>query len=70
MPRRVVSATVDAEIAEKLDRIAAETQRKKSYFVNLALTQYFEEIEDNELALRRWDDDSVTIQEARRELGL
>ena len=70
MPRRVVSATVDAEIAQKLDRIAAETQRKKSYFVNLALTQYFEEIEDNELALRRWDGDSVAIQEARRELGL
>jgi predicted DNA-binding protein len=70
MARRIVSATVDEELAAKLAAIAAETHRKKSYFVNEALRAYFEEIEDCDVALNRKGGDSVSVEEARRELDL
>ena len=53
MATKPISITVDEELADKLNKIAADTNRKKSYFVNQALREYFEEIEDYELALAR-----------------
>ena len=34
MATKVLSATIDEELARKLDELASETHRKKSYFVN------------------------------------
>ena len=65
-----ISATVDEAIAAKLERIAAETHRKKSYFVNQALKEYFEQLEDLEVANSRRGGDSVPLDEAKRVLGL
>jgi len=44
MPTKPMCITIDAELAAKLERIASETHRKKSYYVNQALKEYFEEI--------------------------
>jgi predicted DNA-binding protein len=57
-------------LAEKLAKIAEDTHRKKSYFVNKALQEYFEEIEDLELALERRGGKSTPIDTAKEELGL
>jgi predicted DNA-binding protein len=67
---RPISITIDAELAEKLAKIAEDTHRKKSYFVNKALQEYFEEIEDLELALERRGGKSTPIEKARQELDL
>ena len=70
MATRVVSASIDEALAEKLDRVAADTNRKKSYFINQALKEYFEELEDYEIALVRRGGAATPLDEAERELGL
>lgn len=70
MATKPISITIDKALAEKLERIASETHRKKSYYVNQALKEYFEEIEDYELALKRQGGESVPMSEAKEELGI
>lgn len=70
MATRVLSATVDETLAERLDHLAAETSRKKSYFVNQALKEYFIALDDYEIALRRRGGAATPIAKARKELGL
>ena len=70
MPTRVVSATIEEVLAEKLEKIATETNRKKSYFVNQALKEYFEQLEDYEIALERKHGPSTSLKQAERDLGL
>ena len=53
MATRVVSASIDEGLAEKLDQVAADTNRNKSYFIDQALRENFEELEDYEIALAR-----------------
>lgn len=70
MATKPISITIDEVLAEKLARIAEDTHRKKSYFVNQALKEYFEEIEDLELASKRRGGKSTPINKAKEELGL
>jgi len=70
MATRVLSATVDESLAERLERLASETSRKKSWFVNQALKEYFAALDDCEIALERKGGASTTLPNARKELGL
>ena len=70
MATKPISITVDEALAEKLSKIAEDTHRKKSYFVNKALQEYFEEIEDLEIALKRSGGKSTPICKAKEKLGL
>ncbi len=70
MAKRAVSASIDEELAAQLDRVAADTNRKKSYFVNQALKEYFEVVRDREIALARSGGASTRLDEAERDLGL
>ena len=70
MATKTISATVDEDIVKKLDILAKETHRKKSYFVNQALLEYFEAIEDCEIALSRRGGVTVPLDEAKKELGI
>ena len=70
MAMRVVSATVDEGLAERLENLAAETSRKKSYFVNQALKEYFLALDDFEIALKRRGGAATPIERAKEELGL
>jgi predicted transcriptional regulator len=70
MATKPISVTIDETLAKKLDNIAAETHRKKSYYVNQALKEYFEELEDIELALSRKGGEPVPLGKARQELGI
>ena len=69
MATRVVSASIDEALAKRLDQVAADTNRKKSYFINQALKEYFEELEDYEVALSRRGGTSTPVEDAERELG-
>ena len=69
MPTRVVSATVDEAIANRLEFLASETSRKKSYFVNQALKEYFEALDDYEVALKRRGGATTPLDRAAKELG-
>lgn len=70
MAKRVVRASIDEELAAQLDRVATDTNRKKSYFVNQALKEYFEAVKDHEIALVRRGGASTPLDEAERDLGL
>ena len=70
MATKPISITIDEVLADKLNKIAVDTNRKKSYFVNQALREYFEEIEDYELALERRGGNSTPISKAKETLGL
>ena len=70
MATKLLSTTIDEKLAEKLTKIATETNRKKSYFVNKALKEYFEEIEDYEIALKRKDGIAIDFKHAKIELDL
>jgi len=70
MATKPISITIDEALAEKLSKIAEDTHRKKSYFVNRALEEYFEEIEDLEIALKRRGGKSTPISKAKEELSL
>jgi len=70
MATKVLSTTIDEKLVKKLNALALKTQRKKSYFVNMALKQYFEEIEDYELALQRKNGESITLKQAKKELNI
>jgi len=70
MPTKPISITIDEELAAKLDKIALETHRKKSYYVNQALKEYFEELDDYELSLLRRGGESVPLDRAKEEIGI
>ncbi len=70
MATKPLSITIDEELSDKLTKIAADTNRKKSYFVNKALKEYFEEIEDYELAFERSGGKSTPISKAKEALDL
>ena len=70
MATKPISITIDESLAEKLERIAADTHRKKSYYVNQALKEYFEELEDFDIALSRSKGETVPLKKAREELGI
>jgi len=70
MAMKAISITIDEALAEKLERIASETHRKKGYFVNQALKEYFEELDDYETALSRRGGATVPLHRAREELGI
>ena len=70
MATKPISITIDEELAEKLEKIAADTHRKKSYYVNQALKEYFEEIEDYNVALQRKGGKAVPFDTAKEELGI
>ena len=49
----MLGVRLDKETEEKLERLARETHRSKSYYVKEALTDYLAEKEDTLLALAR-----------------
>jgi len=70
MATTILSTTVDKKIANQLEKLAKETHRKKSYYVNQALKEYLEEIHDYDLALSRKGGKSIPLKKAKKELGI
>jgi RHH-type rel operon transcriptional repressor/antitoxin RelB len=68
-----ISVRLPADLAKKLDAVAKETERPRSYIVEKALQSYLEDYADLQIALDRLHDrtDSVISgKELKKSLGL
>lgn len=70
MPKQNVSATLDEDLLEKLDAVAEETERNRSWLISKAVEVYLEELEDLKIAKDRLQDDRLTSAALRKEIGL
>jgi len=64
---------VEDQLNRKLQRLAKETERPKSYFIKKALELYLQEYEDYQIALARRadkDDEILTMAQMRKALGV
>ncbi len=64
---------VEDQLDRKLQRLAKETERPKSYFIKKALELYLQEYEDYQIALARRaskDDEILTMTQMRKALGV
>jgi RHH-type rel operon transcriptional repressor/antitoxin RelB len=68
-----ISVRLPADLAKRLDGVARETERPRSYIVQKALESYLEDYADLQIALDRLHDKTdkvVSGKELRRSLGL
>ncbi len=68
----MLAVRLDPETEDRLNRLAQETGRSKSYYVKQAIENYLEEREDYLLALAvlERDEPRKPIAEVRKDLGL
>ena len=68
----MLAVRLDRETEDKLNRLAHETGRSKSYYVKQAIENYLEEREDYLIALAviECDEPRKSIAEVRKDLGL
>ncbi|MCI0469681.1 MAG: ribbon-helix-helix domain-containing protein [Nitrospirae bacterium] len=69
----MLAVRLDEEIESRLEKLAKETHRPKSYYVREAVRLYLDEQEDYEIALSRLHDHSdkiISSIEMRKRLGL
>lgn len=68
-----ISVRLPKEIADRLDRIARETERPRSFIIQKALESYIEDYADLQVALDRLHDKTdpvVSGKSLRKSLGL
>lgn len=69
----VLTLRLDEQTDRKLQKLAKESERPKSYFVKKALDLYLQEYEDYQIALARRadrDDDILSLAQVRKALGV
>lgn len=69
----VLTLRLDEQTDRKLQKLAKETERPKSYFIKKALDLYLQEYEDYQIALARRadkDDTILTLAQVRKALGV
>lgn len=73
---RTLTVRVDDEIEQRLERLASETNRTKSYYVREAILNALDDLEDVYLAdqvlerIRKGKESSSTLDEVEARLGL
>ena len=68
-----ISVRLPKELAKRLDGIAKETERPRSFIIQKALESYIEDVADLQIALDRLHDTSdpvISTKEMRKSLGL
>ncbi|HLF13520.1 MAG TPA: DUF6290 family protein [Bacteroidota bacterium] len=68
-----ISVRLPKDLAKRLDGIAKETERPRSFIIQKALESYIEDIADLQIALDRLHDTSdplISAKEMRKSLGL
>ncbi len=71
--RTSISVRLPKELADRLDSIARDTERPRSFIIQKALESYIEELADLQVAIDRLRDKSdpvVTGKELRKNLGV
>jgi RHH-type rel operon transcriptional repressor/antitoxin RelB len=69
----MLSVRLDETMQTKLDRLAEETKRPKSFFVKEALEHYFDDLADYYEAQKRSQDKDrnlITVEALEKSLGL
>ena len=69
----VLTLRLDEQTDRKLQKLARESERPKSYFIKKALDLYLQEYEDYQIALARRadkDDEVLTLAQVRKALGV
>ncbi|MER3423920.1 MAG: DNA-binding protein [Nitrospiraceae bacterium] len=69
----VLTLRLDEQTDRKLQKLAKESERPKSYFIKKALELYLQEYEDYQIALARRadkDDEVLTLAQMRKALGV
>lgn len=68
----VLPIRLTEDINDRLDYLAKETGRTKTYYVRQAITTYLEDLEDTYLALQRLEKPGkyLTTEEVEKRLGL
>lgn len=73
MNRKVVSFSIDEDTYKKLKGYCSETERQLSWIIKKSILNYFEELEDYNIALKRLMDNKdklISSKQLRRKLGL
>ena len=68
-----VSVRLPKDLAKRLDGIAKETERPRSFIIQKAIEAYIEDVADLQIALDRLHDTSdpiISSKEMRKSLGL
>jgi RHH-type transcriptional regulator, rel operon repressor / antitoxin RelB len=68
-----ISVRLPKELADRLDGVAKETERPRSFIIQKALESYIEDFADLQIALDRLHDKRdvlVSFKEMRKSLGL
>ncbi len=68
MSTQNVSATLDRDLLKKLDHLAEQTERNRSWLISKAVECYFEELEDLEIAKERLHDERLSPMALRKAL--
>lgn len=69
----MLAVRLDDDTEKRLEKLAKETHRPKSYYVREAVRLYLDEQEDYEIALSRLHDHTdklISSDEMRKRLGL
>ena len=70
--KKNISISFDEELIKKIDDVCKVSERTKSWLVNKAVENYFDEIEDVEIAFQRskdLDSEFITEDELRKSLN-
>jgi len=70
MPTQSVSATLERDLLGRLDALAEETERNRSWLISKAVEVYLEELEDLRIAKERLHDERLTAAALRKEIGV
>ena len=71
-----VSVRLPDDVAKRLNQLAARTGRSTSFFINEAILEHLDDLEDVYLAEKRLEDiragrsKTYTLEEVERDLGL
>lgn len=68
----MLAVRLDEELEKRLNRLAKETGRTKSYYVKEAIRQFLEDREDYLLGIAALErkEPTVSLADVRKELGL
>ncbi|MBA8667805.1 ribbon-helix-helix protein, CopG family [Holosporaceae bacterium 'Namur'] len=68
----MITVRLPDEIEKRLEVLAIETGRTKTYYIKEAILSHIEDMEDRYLAVQRLEHPkkSLSMQEAKRALGL
>jgi len=68
----IVTVRLDDQLESRLDKLASETHRSKSFYIKKAIKEYLDDREDYLLALAVYEKEEPTtnLADIRKELGL